>query len=151
MAICWSCKGHIKSETKQLPIQGKPIGQIVNKLDSKANLIFQDSKHNYWFGSRAKGVYRYDGEKITLFTSDDGLVGNHIISVQEDKDGQLYFDSPNGICKYDGHHFEKLEVAETSSSDNWKLEPDDLWFRMGWSNEGPYRCLLYTSPSPRDS
>ena len=139
LTVLISCKGQVKSESEQLNITENSIGQVVNKLDPKANLIYHDREDNKWFGSQEVGIYRYDGETLVLFTSKDGLVSHRIISVQEDKDGNLYFDTPSGISKYDGSEFSTLEVKQNDNANNWKLEPNDLWFRMGWDKSGPYR------------
>lgn len=74
------------------------IGQFVVE-------IFEDSKGNLWFGTMAKGVARYDGEKLTYFTLKDGLGGNTVASVAEDKAGNLWFGTHSGLSKYDGSTF----------------------------------------------
>lgn len=110
------------------------------ELDSNTMVIYQDKKDNFWFGNEEKGVYRYDGESLVLFTSNDGLKNYRIISVQEDKLGNLYFDTPEAVYKYDGEKFSALSVVESKEpEDEWKSEPDDLWFQIGWNNSGPYR------------
>lgn len=63
-----------------------------------------------------------------------------VLSIQEDTLGNLYFDTADGVCKFNGSQFEKLEVSEAGPEVNqWKSEPGDLWFRMGWNQKGPYR------------
>ena len=110
------------------------------KLDLEAAVIYQDKKGILWFVSKKKGVYRYDGENLSLFTSDDGLASYRIISVQEDNFGNLYFDTPEGVFKYNGEEFTILAIVESMESKNeWISEPGDLWFRMGWDKSGPYR------------
>ena len=80
---------------------------------------------------KEKGVYRYDGKNLTLFTSNDALGSYRIISVQEDNLGNLYFDTPEGVFKYDGEIFSTLPIVESKESeDEWKAEPGDLWFRI---------------------
>lgn len=110
------------------------------ELDSKATIIYQDKRDNFWFASEEKGVYSYDEENLILFTSDDGLKIYRIISVQEDNVGNLYFDTPEGVYKYNGEKFSNLPVVDSKESQNeWKSEPEDLWFRIGWNRRGPYR------------
>ena len=110
-----------------------------NKLDKNISTIFQDRKNNYWFGSK-KGVYKYDGKNLTLFTKKDGLCSHSILGIQEDKFGNIYFDTQDCISKFDGTNFTTLPVIENNSTQNhWKLESDDLWFRMGWDRKGPLR------------
>jgi ligand-binding sensor domain-containing protein len=120
-------------------ISERSVGKMVVELDAKATLIHQDKTDNYWFGSR-NGVYKYDGKSLVLFTQEDGLISHSVIAVQEDNSGSLYFDTQDGVSKYDGQKFTRLEVIEHDSSRaQWKSGPDDLWFRIGWENRGPYR------------
>ena len=135
-----ACNAQNKVDLTQKEIEQKSVGKIVTELDAKATLIYQDKADNYWFGTKEIGVYKYDGKRLFLFTTKDGLINHSVISVQEDKAGNLYFDTQDGVSKFDGQKFTKLEVAENDSSKNeWKSEPDDLWFRIGWDKKGPYR------------
>lgn len=135
-----SCTGQSNTETTPAPFKQESIGETVSELDPKATLVYQDSKNNYWFASKEKGVYRYDGKSLVFFTSKDGFISSWILGVQEDKSGNIFFDTQDGISRFDGQKFTPLEVMEDNSSGNeWKLEPGDLWFRMGWDSNGPYR------------
>ncbi len=140
ISILFSCKGQIKTESRPTALIQKSIGNIVHELDSKAVLIYQDKKNNYWFASKDKGVYQYDEKTLRLFNTADGLISNRIITIQEDKNSNLYFDTPKGISKFDGQTFVTLEVIKNNiAQQEWKLEQDDLWFSMGWDKKGPYR------------
>ncbi len=133
-----SCNGQNKSESLKTQEKAITIGKTVSELYEGITVIYQDKKNNLWFGS--KGVYKYDGENLVLFTIQDGLCSNAILGIQEDKYGNIYFDTPEGVSKFDGGKFITLEVIESDSSKNeWKLESNDLWFRMGWNKNGPYR------------
>ncbi|MBR9921035.1 MAG: hypothetical protein GYB31_09365 [Bacteroidetes bacterium] len=121
----FSCKGPVGSGNHM-------------QADSIAGILFQDSQNNYWFEIKEKGVGRFNGRELALFSKADGLCGLRIISVQEDKEGNLYFDTTDGVCRFDGNSFTSLEVVK-GSADKWQLHPDDLWFRMGWDQPGPYR------------
>jgi ligand-binding sensor domain-containing protein len=108
------------------------LGKSVSKIEQKTLLIFQDSKNNLWFGDNSKGAYKYDGKCLVLYTDKDGLVGNNILGIQEDRFGNIYFDTTEGISKFDGQQFTTLKiVGNTSVKNEWKSEPNDLWFRMG--------------------
>lgn len=130
----------------------KSIGKIANDLDPKASLIYQASNSSYWFGSD-KGVYNYDGKRLILFTSKDGLISHRVIGVQEDKAGNIYFDTPKGVSRFDGQQFATLKIIKNSAEKNqWKSGPGDLWFRIGWHNKGPFRYdgkKLYSLEFPK--
>ena len=103
-------------------------GEIVSELGNSATYVFQARNSDDWFGSNDRGVYRYDGKFILNFTTKDGLCSNRIRGVQEDKSGNIYFTTYEGISKFDGKSFTTLDVSKTSSPDDWKKHPDDLWF-----------------------
>lgn len=145
-----SCAGQSKADKHEKSI--KRIGKLVPKLALNSHMIYQDRSQKYWFGNE-NGLYSYDGEKLKLFTTDDGLSSHRILGVQEDKDGKVYFDTPDGVSKFDGEKFETLQLAEDQSqSKNWTMQADDLWFRMGWDRKGPYRYdgkFLYHHEFPK--
>lgn len=136
----YSCKGQDKINISNLNEPSSSIGRVVLELDKDIVSIYQDTKLNMWFGSMNKGVYKYDGESLTLFSKTDGLAGHVVLSIQEDKLGNLYFDTTEGISVFDGHKFFALTVSDRGPDKNkWKLEEEDLWFRSGWDKSGPFR------------
>lgn len=100
-------------------------GESVTELDKAIFYVFQAKDNTYWFGSNERGVYRYDGKTLANFTTKDGLVSNRIRGIQEDKAGNVYFTTYEGISKFDGQAFATLS---NSPSTEWKKQPDDLWF-----------------------
>lgn len=137
LTIAASCNGEGYNNS---PPSQATAGSIVAEFDLKAAVIYHDSKGQVWFGSPETGVYKYDGNNLVLFTKNDGLCSYTILSVQEDHAGNLYFDTPDGVCRYDGEKFTTLPVTETGNSENeWTSEASDLWFRMGWTHNGPYK------------
>ncbi len=135
-----SCKGQGDTPKTQNALTQKSLTSSLTELDPKATVIYVDNKDNIWFASSEKGVYRYDGKAFVLFTSVEGLGSYRILSIQEDNFGNFYFDTPEGIYKYDGKKFTILTVAKNKAPEHeWKSEPEDLWFRMGWDKSGPYR------------
>ena len=109
-------------------------------MDKSIMIIFQDRNDNFWFGSNRQGVYKYDGKVFTHFTVEDGLCNNQIWGIQEDKLGNIYFDTGECISKFDGQTFNTLTlIDENSSTIEWKLEADDLWFKGRLNENGPYR------------
>ena len=109
-------------------------GDTVKELGSNIMVIYQDKKNVYWFGSWETGVYRYDGKTLINYTTKHGLLNNRIDEIKEDKPGNIYFNNGGELIKFDGQNF--IKVSTTSNSNNeWKLEPDDLWFK-GNQNSG---------------
>ena len=103
-------------------------GETVPELGKSVMYVFQARNNDYWFGSNDRGVYRYDGKSLVNFTKKDGLVSDRIRGVQEDKLGNIYFTTYEGISRFDGRSFTTLSVAAGSDPTDWKKHPDDLWF-----------------------
>jgi ligand-binding sensor domain-containing protein len=122
-----SCKGQDKEESKIIETKSLGFGKIVTNLDDRIWRIFQDSKGKYWFGSNGRGVYYFDGNVLKQFTTTDGLVNDSIRGIQEDMEGNIYIETPEGISKFDGKNFTTL-MAIKSADNQWKLDCNDLWF-----------------------
>jgi ligand-binding sensor domain-containing protein len=131
-----ACKGQQKSEHKQIEIKISALGKVVAELDNQIWRIFQDKKGKYWFGSNGKGVYYLDGNELKVFTTADGLVNDTIRGIQEDSDGNICIETPEGISKFDGKQFATLKPIK-SADNQWKLDPNDLWF--GYNANDVYR------------
>jgi len=121
------------------------------KFTSGIRAIFQDSKGNYWFGSLQEGVAVYNGESFSYFNTFDGLTDNQVLSIQEDQDGVIWFDTQQGVSSYDGekivnHTPVGMERPQVNLpvQDNevlqaqWSKSDRDLWFGA-WVKEGVYR------------
>jgi len=111
----------------KIETETKAIGKVVSEFDNQIWRIFQDSKGKYWFGSNGRGVYYLDGKELKQFTTIDGLVNDTIRGIQEDREGNIYIETFEGISKFDGNQFTTLKAIK-SSHNLWKLEPNDLWF-----------------------
>lgn len=72
--------------------------------------VLEDSKGNMWFGSIGAGVYRYNGKSFQNFTSHDGLVGDEIVCIYEDKQGDIWFGVNGGLSRYDGSSFRNYVI-----------------------------------------
>ncbi len=67
--------------------------------------ILKDSKGIVWIGTDA-GLVRYDGFHFQTFSKKNGLVGNFIRDIKEDKNGNLWIACyGDGLSRFDGTHF----------------------------------------------
>ena len=121
------------------------------KFNSGIRAIYQDSKGNYWFGSLQEGVAVYNGKSFLYYTDKDGLTDNQIHSIQEDKEGVIWFNTQNGVSSYDGTRIKNHTDADTKTFLNnfqiksneplqgkWMKFDNDLWFEAG-IKDGVYR------------
>lgn len=70
-----------------------------------------DRAGNLWFGSSGEGVYRFDGNSFTQFTTNEGLNTNVVHCLLEDQSGNIWVGTTDGICRYDGSRFTKVPIA----------------------------------------
>lgn len=102
------------------------LGDTVQAPGNNIMSVYQDKQNNYWFGSWQDGLYRYDGKTILHFTTKHGLPHNRVEDIQEDKSGNIFFNTSGGVCQFNG---QKISVLQAQESDVWQLQPDDLWFK----------------------
>ncbi len=133
-----SCNGQNNSKTQQE--KTIEIGITVPSIDKTIWAIYQDKSTNYWFGSKENGVYHYNGQQIKQITVKDGLAGNEVRGFQEDSVGNIFIETERGVSKFNGQTFKTLQIANPESpTADWLLAPNDLWFRIGFTNNGVYR------------
>ena len=65
----------------------------------------EDQAGYLWVGTRFGGVSRYDKAQFAHFTTRDGLPGDSVISIMEDREGNLWFGTSGGMSRYDGREF----------------------------------------------
>lgn len=128
---CLSCNGQTQADRSKAMNTGV-------KLPPDIWSIYQDRNNHYWFGSNGKGVFRYDGTYIIQYSVRDGLAAEQTSGIQEDADGNIYFDTPEGISKFDGHSFSTLQMKKAATG-LWRSEPGDLWFKGSGNPNGVYR------------
>lgn len=110
----------------------------------------EDRSGNLWFGTHDEGVYRYDGESFTQFTTKDGLNSNGVSSIVQEKAGDILFGTGNGICRYDGESFiditQNTALRHSSISALFEDKKGRLWvadYKDGYFKEGDYRGGVY--------
>ncbi len=141
LTILTSCNGQ-NSAKKGNHNSTVVYGDKNSQLSKSIWIVFQANNGDYWYGSDEDGVFRFDGKTTINFSTKHGLSSNRIRGIQEDKYGNIYISTLGGINKFDGHKFTSLTaIPSSTSSDHWKLQPDDLWFStLGKNGEnGPLR------------
>lgn len=98
------------------------------KFTSGIRAIFQDSKGNYWLGSHNEGVSFYNGKSFEYFTTNEGLSDNQIRSIQEDKNGKIWFGTAKGVSVYDKGKFTNYTTITNEPVFDWNKTNGDLWF-----------------------
>jgi|SRR6478609_6686898 len=119
LTIFTYCYGQEKTNAPKNPNASKPNPTVIKNFKAAAmapdfdttlvsqyiRSIFQDSKGNLWFGSIGEGVVRYDVKTLTYFSNPDGLYSSSVFAINEDKNGNLWIGTDQGVYKYDGTTF----------------------------------------------
>ncbi|MBM3237919.1 response regulator [Candidatus Poribacteria bacterium] len=102
--------------------------------------LLQDRQGYLWLGTSVEhdigtGLCRYDGAEFITYTTDDGLVDNHIMSICEDRQGRLWLGTPGGISCFDGEQFTNYTTGLASNYVTSICEDRQgrLWFGTRWS------------------
>lgn len=79
------------------------IGHDLLLGSSRINFITEDSKKRLWIGTFGGGLscLNCSDNKVLTYRKSDGLPSNVVSSVLEDKDGNLWISTSNGISKFD--------------------------------------------------
>jgi ligand-binding sensor domain-containing protein len=106
----------------------------------------EDSKGNLWFGTVGDGVIRYSpqpsvvpGERLTYFTTADGLADMVSSSIVEDKQGHIWIGSHDGATRYDGTMFTAFKTAEGLHGPGCVLLVDRHGTLWAGTNDGAFR------------
>ena len=140
LTLSFSCVEKKSTEGENNKLELEATSKIDTlKFTSGIRSIFQDSRGNYWFGSIREGVALYNGNSFTYFSTNEGLTDNQILSIQEDKNGIIWFESQNGVSSYDGKSIQNETKGITENPKvEWMKSDNELWFGAG-IKEGVYR------------
>jgi len=70
---------------------------------SQVNKVFHDSRGFIWVATAGGGVAFYNGENFRVFNEDNGLAGNIVYDIEEDKNGNILCTSSWGGISYINH------------------------------------------------
>lgn len=85
-------------------------------LGYSVRAIHEDRWGNFWIGTEGGGLLLFDRQKESYvrFTDADGLPNNSVLSILEDKEGNLWMSTYNGISKF---NIRKRSFKNYSQSD----------------------------------
>ncbi len=71
--------------------------------------IAEDAAGNIWFGTRDNGAWRFNGQSLTNFTTEDGLTSTSVWTIYRDKRDALWFGMSDGrVCRFNGESFDRM-------------------------------------------
>ena len=85
---------------------GKSFTNITSRIPSPSFWdVLEDRHGNLWMGTKDSGVYRFDGKEFRHFTTREGLPGNTVLHLHEDRKGNIWFASGFTASRFDGKTF----------------------------------------------
>jgi ligand-binding sensor domain-containing protein len=125
-------------------------------FSSQIMSIIEDKTGNIWFANLYDGLCRFDpfSSEFTHFTEKDGICGNIVTCLYENKNGILWFSSNSGqpgnrqeggLCRFDGKSFIQFTSKDgIIHSEVWTIVEDNDGNIWVGTKGGLYR---YHSPS----
>lgn len=115
-------EGKNKSVEMIKPLEGDPTFVEPKEMitpygpDNITRQIIQDRNGNMWMASWC-GIIKYDSKNFTNYTLKDNLERFHVLSVYEDKKGQLWFGTVGGgLYCYNGSTFKRFTIKDGLAS-----------------------------------
>lgn len=90
-----------------------PDAPIARLQSEKVWAIHEDPEGGLWFGTRSSGLFSWIDNKLTSYTTAQGLASNSIYQILEDRRGTFWISGPNGISSIRRHD---LETMRSNSS-----------------------------------
>jgi signal transduction histidine kinase/ligand-binding sensor domain-containing protein len=115
-------------------------------LKVKVFSLLEDKNKNLWLGTYGDGVYRLEGGETSLFngrtkfthySTTQGLINNTVVSICEDKKGNLWFGTNAGVSRLDsGRRSFTNYTSDQGLADNdmgviLEDKDENLWFCTG--------------------
>jgi len=92
------------------------IGQPFSQLkDIYINPVYLDKERNLWIPTDSYGVFRTKGDTVTLhLTQENGLISSSVTRIMQDKEGNYWFGTVNGISMV--KDFDNFAIANNGVS-----------------------------------
>lgn len=69
-------------------------------------------KDEYWMATYGEGALRFKDGEFELFSEEDGLANNTVLSVKTDKAGQMWFATYGGVSRYFDGKFTNFSIQD---------------------------------------
>ena len=99
--------------------------------------IEEDQLGRMWMGTYAQGLIRLDGDRLSTFSTDDGLPHQTVQALLEDRRRILWIGTDNGLARFE--EGKGLAVALPGVSVTCLHEDDDGTLWIGTWDQGLYR------------
>ena len=101
-----------------------------------------DRTGSIWVGTDGNGVVRISNSEITQYTTRNGLTGDIIFGVYEDRDGTIWVTTNNGICRIQNNRTTAIGSRGGLPKQVYQILEDgtgNFWFS---TNQGIFRVSI---------
>jgi serine/threonine protein kinase/ligand-binding sensor domain-containing protein len=123
-------------------------------LAKRIKHIYEDSKGNIWFSSESSGLFKWDGNSFTRYTTTEGLSSNNTYAVLESPKDTLWIATAKGVNKFINGKFLIYNyndgVNQKSSDVKWIMADSsgNFWFATGSGLKKYIPSLEYETKTP---
>lgn len=165
MAACvlvmQACNGRTSASASGPGAGSTPAPTDTAQLSDYIVAAFEDSRGDLWFGTVGDGVIRYSpapsfvpGERLTYFTTNDGLADMVARSIVEDGQGAIWIGSHDGATRFDGVKFTAYKATEGLHGAGCVLLVDRKGTLWAGTSDGAFRFdgtrfQPFAIPTPR--
>lgn len=101
------------------------------EIKENSNCVFEDLKGNMWYGSNGNGLTKYDGNNYSYYNIEQGLSGNFVRDIEQDKMGNLWISTNKGVNFYNGIFFinfsEKIPLKGKETFGMYKDNAENIY------------------------
>lgn len=105
----------------------KELREVDGNRLSEVNAIVEFGPNDFWVSGFRSGLFRIQGDTVTAFSPEDGLISSNIFTSFKDKDDNLWLGTLDaGVIKYDGQNFTSLiETVAFPDPTVWAIAQDN--------------------------
>ncbi len=105
---------HHAQQKKEMGLQGVNVAYNPNYVVS----MEVGGNGDVWAGTWGGGLSRFDGKRWTIYTTKEGLPGNHVFMLHRDDKGQLWIGTNNGLALWQDGSFKIMTTADGLFANN---------------------------------
>ncbi|MEM8527708.1 MAG: adenylate/guanylate cyclase domain-containing protein [Bacteroidota bacterium] len=123
---------------------GSVFSQFLGESNTQIMSLYEDRQGNIWFCEVEKGLYKYDGENLFLYSTENGLPANQVKAILQDSEGYMWLaHAPKGLSRFDPNGFTHFTEQDGLRQPYvWAITEDKaghLWLNSStWNNLGGF-------------
>jgi signal transduction histidine kinase/CheY-like chemotaxis protein/ligand-binding sensor domain-containing protein len=105
------------SELRRMDAGAVVVPPPAQQIHSEVGSVVLDRQGNLWAGTSTAGIYRITGNQVSSLNASQGLTGDRVLSLFEDREGSLWVGTTSGLDRFRDTSLATLTVREGLPSD----------------------------------